>query len=126
MSFRGLLRPGQGFQKFAVLRREGEVTSKGRPCTGALSRCGEFYGIITKTNPAEVERLKQLGATVTCSIVQRGTTVRAKATDILELQSHDCDQCGSPRRFLVHGDPRNPGELGHFLVYNVEERTDLK
>ena len=126
MSFRGLLRPGQGFQKFAVLRREGEVTSKGRAYTGALSRCGEFYGIISRASPSEIERYKQLGTTVTNTIVQRGTTFRAQANDVLELQTHDCDQCGTPRRFLVHGEPRNPGGLGHFLVYNVEERMDLK
>ena len=125
MSFRGLLRPGQGFRKFAVLRREGEVTSKGRPRTGALSRCGEFYGTISKSSPDVVERYKQRGTTVTNTIIQRGMTVLAQDNDVLELVQPDSED-GKPRRFLVHGDPRNPAELGHFLVYNVEERTDLK
>ena len=125
MSFRGLLRHGQGFQKFAILRRDGAVSSAGRAYTGALSRCGEFYGIISRSSPSEVERFKQQGTTVTDTIVQRGTTVRAQNTDVLELiQPKPVGK--APRRFLVHGDPRNPGELGHFLVYNVEERTDLK
>ena len=119
--FRGLLRPGQGFQKFTILRREGDISSKGRPYTGALSRCGGFDGIISSSSPSEIERFKQLGHTVTDKIIQQGTTCRAKANDILELREGK-----QTRRFLVHGDPRNPGELGHFLIYHVEERTDLK
>lgn len=126
MSFRGLLRPGQGFRCFRILRREGGKTSTGRPYTGALAPCGEFFGILTQASPKEVEQFKQLGTPVTHTIVQRGTTACAKATDILELQPHDCDQGGEPRRFIVQGDPRNPGGLGHFLVYHVEERKDLQ
>lgn len=126
MSFRGLLRPGQGFRRFRILRREGGTTAKGRPYTGAFAPCGEFFGIITQASPKEVEQSKQLGTPITHTIVQRGTTVHANATDVLELLPHDCDQGGEPRRFLVQGDPRNPGELGHFLVYRVEERKDLQ
>lgn len=121
MSFRGLLRPGQGFRPFSVLRREGDVTPKGRPYTGSLTVQGELFGIITSTSPDVIERFKQRGITITDTIIQRGTTIRAKDDDILEWQQGD-----KTRRFLVHGEPRNPGELGHFLVYQVEERADLK
>lgn len=124
MSFRGLLRPGQGFKSFRVLRREGATTPGGRPYTGALAPCGEFFGIITQATPREVEQFKQLGTPITHKIVQRGTTNRAKATDVLELSTSNNDI--PPRRFLVQGEPRNPGDLGHFLVYTVEERSDLK
>lgn len=123
MSFRPMLRPGQGFKQFRVLRRVGGTTSTGRPHTGSLAPKGEFLGMITQASPKEIEQHKQLGSPITHTIVQRGTTNRARATDILEL----VDGCGdNPRRFLVQGEPQDPGELGHFLVYRVEERADLK
>lgn len=118
MSFRGLLRPGQGFKPFRVLRRESGVTPKGRPYTDKLVAKGEFYGIISQASPTEKEQFKQLGTPITHTIVQRGTKDHAKATDVLELEAEG-------RRFFVQGQPHNPGELNHFLVYHVEERADL-
>ena len=122
MSFRPMLRPGQGFKLFRVLRREGGLTDKGRPTSAVLKPQGEFLGIISKASPKEMEQHKQLGSPITHTIVQRGTQNRAKATDVLELTQSGCE----PRRFLVQGEPQDPGELGHFLVYTVEERTDLQ
>lgn len=122
MSFRPMLRPGQGFKLFRVLRREGGLTDKGRPTAPTLNPQGEFYGMITQASPKEIEQHKQLGTPITHTIVQRGTMNRAKATDILELSQCGCDL----RRFLVQGEPKDPGELGHFLVYVVEERADLR
>lgn len=119
MSFRGLLRPGQGFKPFTVLRRTGTITPLGRPCTGNLEPQGDFYGIISQASPTEKEQWKQTGNPITHTIVQRGTKNRAKATDILELPAEK-------RRFLVQGEPQDPGEFGHFLVYKVEERSDLQ
>lgn len=119
MSFRGLLRPGQGFKAFQVHRREGGLTDSGRPHTGKLVPAGEFFGIISQASPTEREQHKQLGNPITHTIVQRGTKNRAKATDMLELK-------GEKRKFLVIGEPQDPGELGHFLVYKVEERADLQ
>jgi hypothetical protein len=113
-----MLRPGQGFKLFQVLRREVGKTEKGRPTTSVLKPQGEFYGIISQASPQEIEQHKQLGSPITHTIVQRGTHNRAKATDVLELP-------GTNRSFLVQGEPKNPGELGHFLVYCVEERADL-
>lgn len=129
MSFRGLLRPGQGFKPFKVLRREGATTVTGRPYTGSLKPVGCFYGIISQASPREQEQWKQLGTPITHTIVQRGTKGRAKATDVLELETGGCCcGCEEPqtRRFLVQGEPQDPGELGHFLVYRVEERNDLQ
>ena len=119
MSFRGLLRPGQGFKLFRVYRRQGGTTDSGRPRTATLSEKGKFYGIISQASPTEKEQWKQLGTPITHTIVQRGTKDRAKATDVLELKDEG-------RRFLVKGEPHDPGELGHFLVYKVEERADLQ
>ena len=129
MAFNGLLRPGQGFKPFTVLRRVGAKTVTGRPYTGDLTTLGTFYGIISQASPKEQEQWKQLGTPITHTIVQRGTHNRAKATDVLELIIPlPCGCAGPPkvRRFLVQGEPQDPGELGHFLVYRVEEREDLQ
>lgn len=123
MSFRPMLRPGQGFKKFRVLRRVSATTNTGRPHTNSLAPQGEFSGMLTEASPEDIERYKKLDTPITHTIVQRGTANRAKATDILEL----VDSCGGkPRRFLVTKEPKNPGELDHFLIYRVEERADLK
>lgn len=122
MSFRPMLRPGQGFTSFRVLRRVGGTTATGRPTTYSLQSQGEFFGILSQASPKEIEQHKQLGSPISHTIVQRGTQHMAKANDILELQ----DACCGNRRFMVKGDPRNPGGLGHFLVYKVEERDDLQ
>lgn len=122
MSFRPMLRPGQGFKKFRVLSQSGGTTDTGRPRKGKEAPNGEFYGMITQASPAEKEQHKQLGTPITHTILQRGTKNRAKATDILELV---VDEGEKGRRFHVQGEPQDPGELGHFLVYKVEERADL-
>lgn len=118
MSFRPMLRPGQGFKTFRVLRRESGLTEKGRPYTNALKPQGEICGILTKNGESAKDLMKQVVHPITHTIVQRGTQNRAKATDVLELE-------GTDRRFLVQN-VRDPGELGHFTVYHVEERMDLK
>lgn len=120
MSLRPMLRPGQGFKPFLVLRRVSGTTETGRPYTNSKAPQGTFYGMITQADPKEIERHKQLGTPITHTIVQRGTDNRAKATDILELR-----EGGKTRYFYVQGEPKDPGELGHFLIYTVEERADL-
>ena len=119
MSFRPQLRPGQGFKAFKVYRRGGGTTSTGRPHTASLECHGEFYGIISQATPTEIEQWKQRGTPITHTILQRGSKNRAMATDVLELT-------GEGRRFQVKGEPHDPGEIGHFLVYKVEERADLQ
>lgn len=129
MAFNGFLRPGQGFKPFTVLRRVGATTVTGRPYTGSLETMGTFLGIISQASPTEKEQWKQLGTPITHTIVQRGTQNRAMATDVLQLEEPlPCGCAGPPkiRRFLVQEEPQNPGELGHFLVYRVEERKDLQ
>lgn len=118
MAFRGLLRPGQGFRAFCILRRVGTTTANGRPYTEELDQVGRFYGIISRVSPQIKEQWKQAGTPVTHTVLQRGTKPKAKAGDILEL-------AGDGRQFMVTTEPENPGELGHFLIYTVEERMDL-
>ena len=122
MSFRGLLRPGQGFKSFTVLKRVGGQTKTGRPTTCHLEEQGEFFGIISQASPTEKEQWKQSGHPITHTIVQRGSADNAVETDVLELNEPGCCH---PRRFLVQT-VQDPGELGHFLVYKVEERVDLQ
>lgn len=125
MSFRGLLRPGQGFRPFIVFSRDNTLTETGRPQVGRLVEQGTFIGIISQASPKEQEQWKQLGSPITHTIVQRGTRGRAKATDVLMLKPPN-PHMGRPRFFLVQGEPQDPGELGHFLIYRVLERDDLQ
>lgn len=118
MYFRAMHRPGEGFKLFKVLRREGGLTDKGRPTTSVLKPLGTFYGIVTKTDPTETDQSKQKGSPKNYTIVQRGTQVQARADDILEREDGT--------RFRVKVDPKDPGGLGHFTVYKVEERDDLQ
>lgn len=122
VSFRGLLRPGQGFKPFKVLRKKGGTTSTGRPKTASFSTEGVFFGIISQASAKEIEQHKQLGTPITHTIVQRGTKNRARADDMLKLEAPGQET----RYFKVQGKPHDPGELGHFTVYKVEEREDLQ
>lgn len=119
MIFRAMHRPGEGFKLFKVLREESGLTEKGRPTTSSLKHKGEFYGIVTKTDPTETDQNKQKGSPKRYTIVQRGTKNQARANDILE-------RVEDGKRFQVQGDPKDPGGLGHFTVYKVEERDDLQ
>ena len=121
MSFRGHLRPGQGFRPFAVYKRTGEITAAGRPRTGGYAEAGSIYGILSQASPREQEQWKQLGTPISHTIVQRGTVNRADGNDRLALTED-----GETRYFQVQGKPHDPGELGHFLVYRVLERRDLE
>lgn len=119
--FRGLLRPGQGFRPFSVLRRTGGITANGRPTTSKLTEQSEIYGIISQASQKEQAQWKQNGHPITHTVIQRGVEGKAMVTDVLELKTP-----GEPsRRFLVQG-VHNPAELGHFISYKVEERNDLQ
>lgn len=117
MSFRGLLRPGQGFKPYTILKRQGGVTKTGRPTTAQLEPAGQILGIISQAGQMEKEQWKQSGHPITHTVIQRGNINKAEANDVLELEGN--------RRFLIQG-VRDPGELGHFTVYKVEERLDLQ
>ena len=125
MSFRPMLRPGQGFKLFRILRRVGATTDSGRPHTGSHSPAGEFQGMLTQASPKEIEEHKQLKSPIThtITVLQHSLKHRAVSNDILELVTGSGEK---GRRFMVKGDPQDPGELGYFLVYKVEERKDLK
>ena len=118
MSFRAFLRPGQGAKPYTVLRKNGGTTKTGRPLNGQLEPIGKIFGIISQASQTEQEISKQNGHPITHTVIQRGAKDRAVVTDVLEM-------CGTNRRFYVQS-VRDPGELGHFTVYKVEERGDLQ
>lgn len=120
--FRGLLRPGQGFRRYTVLRRENGITATGRPITRNLSQRGTFLGMISRASQAEQEQWKQRGHPISHTVLQRGTENRARPEDVLELESTDG---AAARRFLVQG-VHDPAELGHFTAYQVLEREDFE
>lgn len=111
--------PGQGFQAFTRLTRKTVVTDNGRPWGGGLQEQGTIDGILTNADPREVEQWKQDGHPVTHKIVQWLTENQASPQDVLALSDS-----GTTRTFLIQG-LRNPGELGHCIVYYCEERRDL-
>lgn len=119
MSFRSMLRHGEGNKLYRILRGEGGLTDKARPTTSVLKPQGEFYAIISQDSPDDTEQHKQPGSPIHYKLVQQGATPCAKADDILE-------RVEDGKRFKVKKDPRNPGGLGHFLVYSVVERKDVK
>lgn len=125
MPFRGMLRPGRGFRPYTVLRRKGGTTATGRPVTSKLEPDGVILGIISQANQREIEQWKQRGHPITHTVIQRGTKGAAKADDVLELVREHEDGTKTVRRFLIRG-TRDPGEIGHFTVYAVEEREDLQ
>ncbi len=123
---RSMLRPGQGFRYFEAYNREGGLSENGRPATKEFVYCGRFAGIIMRASHGEVEQWKsreqfrQEGHPITHKIIQRGSQLAIKASDMLEST-----QDGKTRRFIVKG-ITEPGELGYFTVYFVEEREDLQ
>ncbi len=118
LRFTALLRPGQGFKPFSVLRETEEVSDSGWACKVSRETAGTIHGIISQANQTEKEQWKQSGHPITHTVVQVGNANRAKATDVLFLEAEN-------RRFLVQG-VQDPAELGHYTVYHVEERADLQ
>lgn len=121
--FRGNHRPGQGFKRFTVLKRVGGTSKTHRPVTGNLEPQCEFWGMISQASPKEVEQWKQSGHPISHTIVQYGAENNAVETDIIELDEPGSNKCPT-RQFLVQA-ARDPGGLGHTVVYKVEERVDL-
>ncbi len=119
--FHGFVRPGQGFQWFTVLRRENSVSDNGRIAREMITPAGKIAGLLMAASVGDMqqwkgsEAYKQNTHTVLYKIIERGKSGIVKPTDVLEL---------GERQFVVTG-IHNPGGLGHFTVYFVEERLDL-
>lgn len=122
------LRPGQGFQSFIIMRDGGGYVSS----SGAVMQnriVGEtIKGIISQASQREKDEWKQTGHPISHTIVQKGHKNRANAGDFLCLtKRRECDETMQPqgRMYYIQG-THDPGELGHFTVYYVEERLDME
>ncbi len=120
--FHSFLRPGQGFQYFTVLSRQGGITETGRPVTETFASIGCFAGMIMRASHGDIaqwkatEQWKQDGHPVLYKIIQRGIGASAKPGDMLECHGKKLYVLG------VH----NPAGLGHFCIYFAQERKDLQ
>lgn len=115
------LRPGQGFKKFIVKKREKSLTESRKPIYGEYTDAGSIIGILATANQKEIEQWKQNEHPITHKIVQQGVQNSAKATNYLVLS----EKGKKDRYFYIQG-ISNPGELDHLIRYFVEERKDLK
>lgn len=106
MSFRGLLRPGQGFRPFIVFSRDNTLTETGRPQVGRLVEQGTFIGIIScqpeRAGAVEAARLPDHAH----HRAERDPG-QSKATDVLMLKPPN-PHMGRPRFFLVQESRRTP------------------
>lgn len=115
------LRPGQGFKKFMVKKKEKSLTSSGKPISGGYVDVGPIIGALTSASQKEIEHWKQEGHPISHKIVQQGVENAAIATNYIVLSENG----KKDRYFYVQG-TGNPGELNHMMRYYVEERKDLK
>lgn len=109
------LRPGNLYKDFMVAGCVGGVNGKGRAAKGYdTENAVMIHAVLAQATPQEKSRWEQIQHPITHTIVDRGT-LKAKENDILT--------CGN-RKFFVQG-VDEPGQLGLYSIYYVEERKDL-
>lgn len=119
--FHTMLRPGQGFRQYSILRSESGETAGGRPCKGVPKKVGTLLGMMAAADPKEMTAWSQRGTPVSCKVVQYAPGTMAAAADLLQIQ---LDGESRPRCYRVQG-VENPGFFGHFAIYYCDEREDL-
>lgn len=119
--FHTMLRPGQGFRQYSILRSESGETAGGRPYKGIPKEVGMLLGIMVAADPKEMVLWKQRDTPITCKVVQYAPGTMAQASDFLQLK---IDGESRPRCYRVQG-TENPGLYGHFAIYYCDEREDL-
>ena len=119
--FHTMLRPGQGFRQYAILRSESGETAGGRPCKSTPKEVGIVLGIMAAADPKEMTAWSQRGTPVSCKVVQYSPGIMARESDYLQVQ---LDGESRPRCYRVQG-VENPGLFGHFAIYYCDEREDL-
>ena len=107
------LRPGNLYKDFTVEKKDRTVSSRGRAKSGYSDDGGTIRGILAEAKPQEKERWRQLQHPISHTIVQRG---KPKAVPEDRLIFGD-------RIFFVQG-VDEPGALGLWTIYYVEERFD--
>jgi len=118
-------RPGQGMKQLTILSHNGALLKNGRPAAEAYMPAGIIYGFIMRASHGDVEQWKsrnqwkQEGHPVTHKIIQMSGQSHAELSDCFQISDGN-----STRHFQIKG-IHNPGELGRFTIYYVEERKDL-
>ena len=105
------LRPGNLYKDFFVAK----CTRKGRPVKKYDSdHSVVIHAVLAQATPQEKARWEQIQHPITHTIVDRG---HPKAVETDQLT------CGN-RKFYVQG-VDEPGQLGLYTIYYVEERADV-
>lgn len=108
------LRPGNLFKDFSIEKKGETLTSRGRAKSGYSGQTGEqLKAVLAEAKPQEKERWKQLQHPISHTITQKGTP-KAGAEDRLIL---------GERMFFIQG-VDEPGAIGLWTIYYVEERFD--
>lgn len=106
------LRPGNLYKDFFVAKCTSGVDGKGRPVKKYDSdHSVVIHAVLAQATPQEKARWEQIQHPITHTIVDRGHP-KAAETDQLT--------CGN-RKFYVQG-VDEPGQLGLYTIYYVEER----
>jgi hypothetical protein len=108
------LRPGNLYKDFIVEKKGASISSRGRAKKSYDSESGErIRGILAEAKPQEKERWRQLQHPISHTIVQKGKP-KAGPEDRLVF---------GERIFFIQG-VDEPGALGFWTIYYVEERFD--
>ena len=108
------LRPRQIFEKFIIEEKINRLDERGSQKIDFKPN-GIIFGVVTRADQSEMEKLGTLHHDVTHKIVQRGGSAKAKVGDRL---------IGGEKNFLVQA-VDNPAGIGQWFCYYVTERFDL-
>lgn len=108
------LRPGNLYKDFTIEKKGATISSRGRAKKEYESESGEqIRAVLSEAKPQEKERWRQLQHPISHTIVQRGKP-KAETEDRLVF---------GERLFFIQGIDE-PGALGLWTIYYVEERFD--
>lgn len=109
------LRPGHLKKDFVIEKKKNTLNAKRRPVSTYDTDSSEtLQAVLAQATPLEKERWKQTQHPISHIITQTGSP-KAGIEDRLVFGN---------RIFLVQG-VDDPGALGHFTLYYVEERFDM-
>jgi len=109
--------PGQELREFTVLRPEARETDNGRILNNIYTPIGTIKAVLAAANPTEKERWRQLQHPITHKIISRRIAA-------FEINPGDVFEYGE-RRFYIQTKPYNVGDLGSWMIFYCEERSDV-
>ena len=108
------LRPGNLFKDFSIEKKGATLSARGRARSEYDGETGErIRGVLAEAKPVEKERWRQLQHPISHTITQKWRP-QAEAEDRLIL---------GERMFFIQG-VDEPGAIGLWTIYYVEERFD--